>query len=284
MLNYPHDAACAAQVCWLPLDKITPRMTQPFGREDSPSMAEMCESIRRDGLQQPITVRRMSNGGFMIVSGNRRYLACRMLGMSHIDAVVLPGTAEDQSLRETLDMLLSRRMHYLDEAKAMASILDSGAMDRDSLARSLGITPATLRDKLRLLELDEKLRILLVEQGLSERIACTLLRLPDQQARMSIALKAAREHLGVRDVGLLVTAAQERLPVPPPPGGKTITLMRDHRLYLNAIRAIAAQMEEAGIPAQMTERTLPDAVEITLRLPTRRRRRRHASSGYSTFQ
>ena len=96
---------------------------------------------------------------------------------------------------------------------------------------------------------------------------------------MSIALQAAREHLTVRDVELLVAAAQTKLPVPPVPGGRTITLMRDHRLYLNAIRAIAAQMEEAGLNAQMTERTLPDAVEVTLRLPTRRRRSQAYSCG-----
>ncbi|MGN1019349.1 MAG: ParB/RepB/Spo0J family partition protein [Aristaeellaceae bacterium] len=279
MLNRTHDTACEQQVCWLPLDRITPRINQPFSREDSQSMAEMCESIRRDGLLQPITVQRMGNGGFMIVSGNRRYLACRMLGMTHIDAIVLPGAPEDQSLQETLEMLLSRRMHYLDEARAMARILDSGVMTRESLARYLGITTATLRDKLRLLELDEGLCILLVEQGLPERIAQALLRLPDNRARMSIALQAAREHLTVRDVELLVASAQTKLPVPPAPGGRTITLMRDHRLYLNAIRAIAAQMEEAGLNANMTERTLPDAVEVTLRLPTRRRRSRSYSCG-----
>lgn len=279
MLNHPQETACVQQVCWLPLDRITPRMSQPFGREDSQSLVEMCESIRRDGLLQPITVQRMGNGGFMIVSGNRRYMACRMLGMTHIDAVVLPGPPEDQSLPEKLEMLLSRRMHYLDEARAMAEILDSGVMDRESLARSLGMTSASLREKLRLLELDEGLCILLVEQGLPERIARALLRLPDNRARMSIALQAAREHLTVRDVELLVAAAQTKLPVPPVPGGRTITLMRDHRLYLNAIRAIAAQMEEAGLNAQMTERTLPDAVEVTLRLPTRRRRSQSRACG-----
>ena len=70
MLNRPQETACVQQVCWLPLDRITPRMSQPFGREDSQSMAELCESIRRDGLLQPITVQRMGNGGFMIVSVN----------------------------------------------------------------------------------------------------------------------------------------------------------------------------------------------------------------------
>lgn len=273
MLYDSQDMPCVQQVCWLSMDQITPRTSQPFGREDSASLTELCDSIRRDGLIHPITVRRMSEGRYMIVAGNRRYTACRMLGMTHVDAVILPGVAQDESLQETLAMLSSRRLHYLEEARAVGEILSSGAMNREELARHLGLTSATVREKQRLLELDEPLRMLLLEENLPERMARALLRLPEARARMSIALKAARERLSVRDVELLVTSAQTHLPVPPPPGGRTITLMRDHRLYLNAIRSIVAQMKEAGMSAQMTERTLPDAVEVTLRLPTRRRRR-----------
>lgn len=273
MLYDSRETLCMQQVCWLPLERITPRTSLPFGREDSASLGEMCESIRRDGLIHPITVRRCGEEQFVIVAGNRRYMACRLLGMTHIDAVVLPGVAQDEGVQEILSMLLARRLHYLDEARAMEDVLRTGLMTREDLARHLGITPATVREKLRLMELDEPLRIFLMEENLPERMARALLRLPDSRARMSIALRAAREHLSVRDVELLVTSAQTHLPVPPPPGGRTITLMRDHRLYLNAIRAIAAQMKEAGMPAQMTERILPDAVEVTLRLPTRRRRR-----------
>lgn len=272
MLYDHQESICAQQVCWLPLERIAPRTSMPFAREDSASLTEMCESIRRDGLIHPITVRRSGDGRYTVVAGNRRYMACRMLGMTHIDAVVLPGIAQDEGVQEVLALLSSRHLHYLEEARALADLTERG-LSREELARHLGVTPATVREKLRLMELDEPLRILLMEEGLPERMTRALLRLPDNRARMTIALRAAREHLSVRDVELLVTSAQTHLPVPPPPGGRTITLMRDHRLYLNAIRAIAAQMKEAGMAAQITERTLPDAVEVTLHLPTRRRRR-----------
>lgn len=272
MLYDHQESICAQQVCWLPLERIAPRTSMLFAREDSASLTEMCESIRRDGLIHPITVRRSGDGRYTIVAGNRRYMACRMLGMTHIDAVVLPGIAQDEGVQEVLTLLSSRHLHYLEEARALADLTERG-LSREELARHLGVTPATVREKLRLMELDEPLRILMMEEGLPERMTRALLRLPDNRARMTIALRAAREHLSVRDVELLVTSAQTHLPVPPPPGGRTITLMRDHRLYLNAIRAIAAQMKEAGMAAQITERTLPDAVEVTLHLPTRRRRR-----------
>lgn len=78
----------------------------------------------------------------------------------------------------------------------------------------------------------------------------------------------------MRDTELLVASAARRLAVPPPPGRRTITLMRDHRPYLNAIRAIVAQMRDAGLPVISSERELSGEVEVLLRLPTRKRRGR----------
>ena len=108
-----NETSCSQQICWLPLDKIAPRTSQPFGREDSLSLAELCESIRRDGLIHPITVQCMGNGQYMVAAGNRRYMACRMLGMTHIDAVVLPGPAPDEGMQEVLGLLCTRCLHYL---------------------------------------------------------------------------------------------------------------------------------------------------------------------------
>lgn len=258
------------QVCWLPLERISPRPSVCMESADGMSLMELADSIRQHGLIQPITVRATGNGRYVIVSGNRRFMACRMAGMTHVDAVVLAGVAHDQAAEALLDSLLSHRMHYLEEASALQRLLTQG-YSRDELARLLGCTAATVAQRAKLAELDEETRSFLLEQGMPERYARALLKLPDRRARLTIARQAAREKLCVRDVELLVASAQAHLPVPPVPG-RTIALMRDHRLYLNAIRSIVAQMQETGIQATAEERNLDGSVEITLRLPTRRRR------------
>lgn len=259
------------QVCWLPLERISPRPSMCMEPTDGMTLMELADSIRQQGLIQPITVRATRNGRYVVVSGNRRLMACRMAGMTHVDAVVLAGIVGDQAADTLLDGLLSGRMHYLEAATALQRLLAQG-YSRDELARLLGSTAATVAQRARLAELDEETKSFLLEQGMPERYARALLRLPDRRARMSIARQAAREKLCVRDVELLVTSAQAHLPVPPAPGRRTIALMRDHRLYLNAIRSIVAQMQETGIQATAEERNLDGSVEITLRLPTRRRR------------
>lgn len=262
----------AEQVCWLPLEKITPRPSVSLETENSMTLAELADSIRRHGLVQPITVQATRSGRYMIVSGNRRFMACRMAGLTHADAVVLEGVAPDEAAQSLVESILSGCMHYLDEAAAMKRLLEQHGFTRDELARLLGCTATVVAQRSRLADLDDEMKAFLLEQGMPERYAQALLRLPDRRARMNIAKQAAREKLCVRDVELLVSSAQSRLPVPPVQGRRTIALMRDHRLYLNAIRSIVAQMQEAGIEATTNERTLEGSVEVTLHLPTRKRR------------
>lgn len=270
-MQYTQAAGCSRQVCWLPLSSITPRIDHAFGQEESRSLQELTASIQRYGLQTPITVRPLGEGRYGIVSGNRRFLACRMAGYTHLDAIVLPEAGPDVTERELLLRLTQGQMHYLEEADACRRLVEEG-MTREQLARCLGRTPTLVSQKLRLTELDEELRAFLIEQALPEGYARALSRLPDAQGRLAIARQAVAQRLCIRDVELLVTAAMARLPVPPPTGGRTISLMRDHRLYLNAIQAIIAQMEEAGIAPEVKQTRFGDYVELTLRIPVRRPR------------
>ena len=216
-MQHTQTASCSRQVCWLPLSSITPRVDHAFGQEESRSIMELTASIQRWGLQRPITVQPQGPGRYVIVSGNRRYVACRMAGFTHMDAIVLPAAGAGCTDQELLRCLGSGQMHYLEEADTCHRLLEDG-MTREQLARCLGKTPAQISQKLRLTVLDEDLRRYLVEQNLSEGYARALSKLPDPAGRMAIARQAVAQRLYVRDVELLVTAAIARLPVPPPHG------------------------------------------------------------------
>ena len=94
----------------------------------------------------------------------------------------------------------------------------------------------------------------------------TLLALPDGAARFRIARQAAAQHLTVRETEALVARAQKRLPVPPP-ARRVISLVRDHRLYLNAIKSVVAQMRETGMQADLTATEEGDWLEVRIRMP-----------------
>ena len=247
------------QVCWLPIGSIVPNPEQPRRTFDDYALLALASSIRQHGLLQPITVRPRDNG-YEIVMGERRYRACCMLGFTHIDAFVLSVSEGESALLALIENVQRENLHYFEEAEAYEKLVSQG-MSQELLARRLGKSASAVATKLRLLKLDEELRRYWREEGLSERHARALLPLPDGQARMRIARQAAQAHLTVRETEQLVLKAQRRLPVPPA-GRKVISLVRDYRLYANAVRSVVRQMQETGMTADMDVREEAHLIDL----------------------
>ena len=197
--------------------------------------------------------------------GERRYRACQMLGFTHIDAFIQPATDGESGLMALIENIQRENLHYFEEAEAYAELISQG-IPQESLARRLGKSPSGVANKLRLLKLEPALRHFLFEEGLSERHARALLALPDAHARMRIAHQAAENRLTVRETEALVQKAQKRLPVPPP-SRRVISLVRDPRLYVNAIKSVVAQMKETGMDTYMEIQEKDHWLEMRIRLP-----------------
>lgn len=272
----------------LPLDRISPRpsLRQP---QEPASLDALAESIRRHGLVRPVTVRCLSRGRYVIVSGNRRLMACRMLGMTCIAAHILRQDAAWLPAEHLLEALGCHRLHYLEEAEALHVLHTLHRMPWEELARLSGSTPRTASSQAGLASLPDDLKALLLEERVPLDVALLLLRLPDDASRLRAANAIIRERLCVRDASLLVAAErrrpvkqgtfQEPAPDDAPPRRKVVCVVRDHRLYLNALRDIAGQMQAAGVAATIDERRIPGQVEMVIRVPVRRRRmeRYHSS-------
>lgn len=274
--------ALCPEVYLLPLERISPRDSLHYAAQESPALPELAASIRQQGLLRPVTVRRCGSGRYVIVSGNRRLLACRLLGMSHIDALILPAEAEPPPPAQLLDQLLSGRLHYLEAADALHALHSQGGFSLEALSAALMLPPQRLAQRMRLHALPPMVRTMLAQSGAPERIAMALLRLPQGEAQLHIAGRILREQLCVRDAELLVTSALRRIgsgdAASPRPARRVINLTRDHRPYINAIRAIAGQMQEAGVSAVFSQRQVGSGTELVVTLPGRRRRTaRHSS-------
>lgn len=290
----------------LPIARISPRPRLQRG-QDPASLESLAESIRRCGLQRPVIVRRTSPGRYVIVSGNRRLMACRMLGMLCISVRVLRDDARWQSADCLLDALMRRRMHYLEAADALQALHAVHGMGWSELGELLGDGASLLRAQAGLTVLADEVKALLMEEGVPLGIALTLMRLPDDRARITLAERIAKERLCIRDSALLVSAAlhgcrngkaeiagthdstnrvgnwddegREMSGVgnwshsrEPAGGRRIIGVARDVRLYLNSIRQIAAQMQAAGFRATVAERRVGGETELLIRVPVRRRR------------
>lgn len=273
----------------LPMDRVLPRPSLQYAQAAGGSLQELAESIRQEGLHRPLIVQRTERGRYRVISGNRRLMACRLLGMAQIPVQVLPEVVDGTPREQLLGALETGEMHYLEEAEILNSLSGRYGVQIRELAKCLGRHPQMVADQMRLSNDEPELRAFLLEEGVPLEIALTLLSLPAGR-RMAVIRRIAREQLCVRDAALLVAAALRRQPVvqePPAPmpeapvrvakkprktTGRVINMVRDHRIYLNAFRDIAGQMRDAGLNAVLTERRTGSRVEVTISLSTRRRR------------
>lgn len=260
------------QACLLPMNQIALRQDISSRAEDSDALNTLADSIIRNGLIQAITVRPTPDGRYVIESGNRRFRACRMAGMRYIDALVLPVQPRDREALALLEGLRSGNLTYWERADAMRALNRRHGLPPVTIAAEARDSERNVDNLLRLAEMDGETRAAIEKAQLPERAALALLRVPEGQARRELAARAVREKMSVSDVELMATSVRTHLPTIPAARGQTIGAVRDGRLYVNALRTIAAQMREAGLPAEVTESAEGRTLTVSVRVSTRRRR------------
>lgn len=265
-----HHAQRSAQSVWnIPVDAVLPNPRQPRRSFDGQSIEALAASIRQLGLLQPIAVRALDEARFELIAGERRLRACRQLGLTHISALVLTATEARSALLALVENLQREDLHYLDEAEGYATVLRDCAMTQEALAVRLGMSQSAVANKLRLLRLDPPVREALRTSDLSERHARALLKLPLSGLQLDAALRMAEQKLTVKQAEALVQSILEVLPGKPPMPRRIISMVRDHRLYINAIRDIVRQMQASGLEAQVEIEDRDGDVRIVVRIDKR---------------
>jgi ParB family transcriptional regulator, chromosome partitioning protein len=193
----------------VPVSAIAPNPRQP--RTDFPeeSLAALARSIREVGVLQPVVVR-PREGSYELVAGERRLRAARLAGLASIPAIVREGD-DTESLREALIENIHREdLAALELAAAFQELLEELGVTQETLAERLGYSRAHIANTIRLLSLPGDVQRLLAEGRIQAGHARALLGLPDDEARSTLALRAAAEELSVRQVEDLVRSYAQR--------------------------------------------------------------------------
>jgi ParB family transcriptional regulator, chromosome partitioning protein len=182
----------------LPVDAIHPNPRQPRRRCDYEATAGLAESIRSQGVVQPVLVRPREAGGWELIAGERRWRAAREAGVATVPAVVRQADDRDSLLLALVENVAREQLSPVEEARAYAALLDEFALSLGDVAERVGRSKPSVSNRLRLLELPDDV-LGMVERGeLSEGHARAVLAVPDHEGRRRLARQIVRGGLSVR--------------------------------------------------------------------------------------
>jgi len=183
----------------IPIDSIKPNPYQPRTTWDSQQLEELAESIKANGLIQPVIVR-PSGRAYELITGERRLRAARLANLTSIPAITRNATDE-----QILEMALIENIHRTDlnpieRATAYKNYLETFSMTQTEAAQRLSENRSTIANHIRLLELPEPVKQMLIEGQLTMGHARAILALPTDSLRSKLANRALAGRLSVRDV------------------------------------------------------------------------------------
>ncbi|MDE0244083.1 MAG: ParB/RepB/Spo0J family partition protein [Gammaproteobacteria bacterium] len=216
----------------LPLDLLRPGRFQPRQAMAPERIAELAESIRAQGVVQPVLVRPVDGGGdslarYEIVAGERRWRAAQHAGLESVPAVVRALSDAEAALAALVENVQREDLSAMELARALRAILEISGGTHKDVGRSIGMSRAAVSNHLRLLELGDTARKLLDERKLEMGHGRALLAVANPARQAALARLIAEKGLTVRDAERLAQAEGRPAKTQAPRDPNVVSLERD---------------------------------------------------------
>ena len=192
-----HDPA-ANELLELPVDAIHPNPRQPRKRFDGEAGSGLAESVKRQGIIQPLLVRTRQAGGYELIAGERRWRAAREAGHATVPAVVREADDRDTLVLGLIENVAREQLSPVEEARAYAVLLDEFGLALGEVAERVGRSKPSVSNRIRLLDLPDDVLGMLERGQLSEGHARAVLAVPDHEGRRRLAREIVQKGLSVR--------------------------------------------------------------------------------------
>ncbi len=192
----------------LAIEKIQRGKYQPRRQFDQQALNELADSIKSHGLVQPILVRERADGQYELVAGERRWRAAQLAGLDKIPAVIKDLVDDEAAAIALIENIQREDLNPLEEAMALEGLQKEFSLTHQQIADAVGRSRASVSNLLRLLDLHEEVKKLLLENHIEMGHARALLALPMEQ-QLQLARVVDKQALSVRATEALVRKAQE---------------------------------------------------------------------------
>ena len=196
------------------IENINPNPDQPrkIFREDE--LNELTESIRENGIIQPIIVSRVDNDRFEIIAGERRYRAAKILGLENVPVVIKRITKKEKMVFSIIENVQRDDLNCIEEALAYLQLITEFKLTQDEVAKKIGKSRSAISNLLRILKLPREVIELIQSNKLSLGHAKVLVSLKDDSEKIKrLALMAVESHLSVRALENIINFENSKPPV-----------------------------------------------------------------------
>jgi ParB family chromosome partitioning protein len=198
------EAVSTSAIAEIDIDKITENPFQPRTEFEETALLELSESIKELGIIQPITVRKIGDNKFQLISGERRLRASKIAGLTKIIAFVRD--ANDQAMLEMalVENIQREDLNAIEVAVTYQRLMDECSLSQEQLSTRVGKQRSTISNYLRLLKLPAEVQVGIRDKLITMGHARALVNVDDSEVLLHIFYKAINDGLSVRDVEKLI--------------------------------------------------------------------------------
>ena len=246
------------RVVFLPARSIRPNPAQPRRIFREEALEELAESIRRHGILQPLSVRRIDTG-YELIAGERRLRAGQLAGLSEIPCIVMNMDDKESGAAALVENLQRQDLDFVEEARGISSLMSRYSLSQEQAARLLGKSQSAVANKLRLLRHSEQVLRALREYDLTERHARALLKLPQEHQKLQAIAVIHRQNMSVARAEQYI---ESLLQAPNQQPAKT-----DVTAFLQRVSQTLQRIQQSGIPAVSERRETDSQIVLTITIP-----------------
>ena len=246
-----------SEVVRLKINSIIPNKNQPRLDFYDETIEGLAESIKENGLLQPISVRKQGSK-YELIAGERRYRACLLLGRKDIEAIIFDKSDEESATLSLIENIQREDLNAIEQAMAMQRIMRQEEITQAELAYRLGYQQSTVANKLRLLKLPDYIKNAIARGTISERHARALLKVPSERLE-EVFMTITNRNYTVAKTEEYIKSLLEK-------NKHTKGVSNDVQIGINTIKQAYQMCKKSGIDADFQVTEYADNMKITIKI------------------
>ena len=255
----------AEEIMRIPTEKLLPNPYQPRKQFKSEELLSLADSIKENGVLQPLLARRINNSDyFEIIAGERRLRASILANQETVPCLVVDCDYKESAIYSVLENIQRADLSFFEEAQAIAHMQSHFNLTQEQIAKRLGKSQSALSNKLRILKLPIDIRYHIEKENLTERHARALLRCDSEKQMWSVLEVVKERKLNVEQTESYIDSILYKKPKS---HKNVVKIFRDVRIFVNTVNKAINTMIEAGIPAESNKTETDDYIEFYVKIP-----------------